>query len=391
MADDRNDSVRLISGDPGCGKTSFAKEFVAELAADWQKQLAGTPRRVLFAPLHRFNFTGDLQLTLRNYLSAAGILPTDYDPLDASSGTPRLLIFFDGLDEISEQGRPGREAIQRFAGQVGILARTLNHTQPRVFFMLGGRQLSIDASREHFQRPRQVLHALPYRVAAEKGDYEVDPNTGPGDLSADLRPLWWQQYGAAKGKPYAGLPEAVDRPDLVPITSQPLLNYLLAQSLERGRLDFSAPISLNQIYGDLLTAVYERHWGDAEEVPVARARGRTMPRPGHPALTPLAWEDFVRLLEEVALLAWHGTGRTVSANAVEKACEELRLKAKLEAFKQGAEAGAVSLLVSFFFRQAARIGGEPSFEFTHKSFGEYLAGRRLIRTIATTHDQRERN
>jgi hypothetical protein len=389
-ADDRRDPVRLISGDPGCGKTSFAKELAAELADTWPEPLAGAARRVLFVPLHRFNFTGDLQLTLRNYLSGTGILPRDYDPLDAASGVPRLLIFFDGLDEISEQGRPGREAIQKLAGQVDILARTLNHAQPRVFFVLGGRHLAIDASRQHFQQPRQVLHVLPYRIA-DPEHYQIDPDTGPAQLGEDLRQVWWQKYAAAKGKPYDGLPDQVDRADLEPITSQPLLNYLLAQSLERGELDFSAQITLNHIYGDLLKAVYERHWGDPETTSAARGTERRLPLPGHPALKPLGWDDFVRLLEEVALLAWHGTGRSVPASAVETACDELRLKDKLEAFKQGTDAGAVSLLVSFFFRQAEQIGGEPSFEFTHKSFGEYLTARRLVRALATIHDQRERN
>jgi uncharacterized protein YjbI with pentapeptide repeats len=388
-ADDRRNPVRLISGDPGCGKTSFAKELAAELTDAWP-EAAGAARRVLFVPLHRFNFTGDLQLTLRNYLSGTGILPRDYDPLDAVDGASRLLIFFDGLDEISEQGRPGREAIQKLAGQVDILARTLNHAQPRVFFVLGGRHLAIDASRQHFQQPRQVLHVLPYRIA-DPEHYQIDPDTGPAQLGEDLRQVWWQKYAAATGKPYDGLPDQVDRGDLEPITSQPLLNYLLAQSLERGELDFSAQITLNHIYGDLLKAVYERHWGDPETTSAARGTERRLPLPGHPALKPLSWDDFVRLLEEVALLAWHGTGRTVPASAVESACEELRLKDKLEAFKQGTEAGAVSLLVSFFFRQAEQIGGEPSFEFTHKSFGEYLTARRLVRAIATTHDQRDRN
>src|SRR5208283_5981347 len=40
------------------------------------------------------------------------------------------------------------------------------------------------------------------------------------------------------------------------------------------------------------------------------------------------------------------------------------------------------LLAAFFFRQyGQRHTGEPTFVFTHKSFGEYLTARRIIRAI----------
>ena len=54
----------------------------------------------------------------------------------------------------------------------------------------------------------------------------------------------------------------------------------------------------------------------------------------------------------------------------------------LDAFRQGAESGVTRLLAAFFFRQhGRRSSGDPTFVFTHKSFGEYLAARRIARAI----------
>jgi Uncharacterized low-complexity proteins len=54
----------------------------------------------------------------------------------------------------------------------------------------------------------------------------------------------------------------------------------------------------------------------------------------------------------------------------------------LEAFQEGARAGVTRLLAAFFFRQyGQRPSGDPTFVFTHKSFGEYLTARRIVRAM----------
>ena len=112
--------------------------------------------------------------------------------------------------------------------------------------------------------------------------------------------------------------------------------------------------------------MYERGWGAKR----------------HPTSNSLKRGEFDRLLEELALAAWHGAGRTITESEVERACERAGLTEQLQAFKEGARAGAINLLAAFYFRQAGKIeGGERTFEFTHKSFGEYLTVRRLVRAI----------
>jgi hypothetical protein len=65
------------------------------------------------------------------------------------------------------------------------------------------------------------------------------------------------------------MPAELRREDLKEITAQPLLNYLLALSRTRGKLDFAAATNLNEIYEDLLAAIWERRWG---ELPLAGVR-----------------------------------------------------------------------------------------------------------------------
>jgi hypothetical protein len=81
-----------------------------------------------------------------------------------------------------------------------------------------------------------------------KEEYD-DPN---GLLNDDLRQRWWTKYGELTGRGYTGLPKELDREDLAEITAQPFLNYLVALSFTRDRLDFSKEINLNRIYDDFL-------------------------------------------------------------------------------------------------------------------------------------------
>jgi uncharacterized protein YjbI with pentapeptide repeats len=132
-------------------------------------------------------------------------------------------------------------------------------------------------------------------------------------------------------------------------------------------LDFASATNLNEIYDDLLTAVWERRWGERQLAD----------------LQSLGKSDFERVFEGIALAAWHsGDVRAVSAGAVRAVCEQSRLLDKLAAFERGAERGAMSLLAAFYVRQAGfTAAGERTFEFTHKSFGEFLVACRLVRAL----------
>ncbi|MCI5142502.1 MAG: pentapeptide repeat-containing protein, partial [Candidatus Electrothrix sp. ATG1] len=72
-------------------------------------------------------------------------------------------------------------------------------------------------------------------------------------------------------------------------------------------------------------------------------------------------------------------------------CKSGGIERYLERFQEGAKAGVTRLLTSFYFRQSDnRQDGDPTFEFTHKSFGEYLTALRIIRLLRQMQKQRRR-
>ncbi|MDD1762741.1 MAG: pentapeptide repeat-containing protein [Methanothrix sp.] len=357
------DAIRVISGGPGSGKSSFARIFAARHSHD-------SKLRVLYVPLHLIDASKDLVEEIGRFVRAEGILPQN--PLDPESPESNLLIIFDGLDELASQGRAAAETARSFVREVDITAEKRNQQSVKLRILISGREVVIQENESEFRRQRCILTLLPYFVhglseieghLVQDGEEFSDPEKL---LKNDLRQQWWKNYGALTGKSYAGLPEELNRKDLAEVTAQPLLNYLVALSFARKKLDFSKDINLNLIYDDLISAVHERGY---EKHP-------------HISIRHMAFDDFFRVLEEIGLAAWHGDGRTTTVREIQEHCNSSGLGSMLDRFQEGAEVGVTRLLAAFFFRQyGQRASGDKTFVFTHKSFGEYLAARRIVRAI----------
>ena len=357
------DAIRVISGGPGSGKSSFARIFAAKLSAD--------PKlKVLYVPLHLIDASNDLVEEIGRFVRDEELLLQN--PLDSESPEPNLLIIFDGLDELASQGKAAAEAARAFVREVDRTVERRNNRNVKLRVLISGRELVVQENESEFRRPRQILTLLPYFVPQPPEHERHFVQTGeeyhdPGKfLEGDLRQQWWKNYGALTGKGYEGLPKELDREDLEEITAQPLLNYLVALSFTRKKLDFTKDVNLNSIYADLVAAVHERGY---EKHPYVYIRHMEL-------------RDFFRVLEEIGLASWHGDGRTTTVREIEEHCRASGVGSMLETFQEGAEAGVTRLLAAFFFRRyGQRTSGDPTFVFTHKSFGEYLTARRVVRAV----------
>ena len=364
------DAIRLISGGPGSGKSSFAKILAADLAEKGEIP-------VLYIPLHLFSPKEDLVKAVGDFIQNDHL---KHNPLDREKGEARLLIIFDGLDELSMQGKIAEEVARNFVDEVRRKVEYSNQRETRLQVVICGREVVVQANRDKFRKRHQILHVLPYFIAEETEDeieYEQKNYIDSGHLlQEDVRQLWWQRYGKVKGRNYDGLPPELDRANLFEITTQPLLNYLVALSIERDKLKFSEDTNLNQVYQDLLEAVYERAY---EKHSYTQIEGITK-------------EEFIGILEEIALACWHGDGRTTTVKEIESHCDNNGVKDILNrfqnSFQENSQASITRLLTAFYFRESDGIReNEKTFEFTHKSFGEYLAAKRLIQGVQIIDEQ----
>ncbi|MBC1189595.1 pentapeptide repeat-containing protein, partial [Microcystis aeruginosa BLCCF108] len=356
-----DDAIRLLTGGPGSGKSSFCKVFAA--------QQARLEKQVLYIPLHRLSFSTDLVTAVKTFVQHDGFLPEN--PLEPSDQDLRLLIIFDGLDELSMQGKIAQEVAQNFINEVRDQVKSFNQNKTRLQVLISGRDVVVQSNKNNFKKPQQIITILPYWVG-NSDNFSDDDNL----LKVDQRHQWWQQYGQAKGKNYAQLPTELSGKNLQEITAQPLLNYLIALTFERGEVQFSQETNLNNIYDNLLKAVYER--------------GYEKNSPGHRAIEGITEKDFVLILMEIALSCWHGNGRTTTVREIKEHCENNGLKNLLknfqDSFQSDSQGSITRLLTAFYFRESGDLrDSEKTFEFTHKSFGEYLTARRIVDRVKQIH------
>ncbi len=208
---DKDDAIRVLCGGPGCGKSSFGRMLAAHLA-----EAQTLP--VLFIPLHLFDPSGDLVTSLSDFLrpDLDNILPPN--PLEKENAEQKLLLIFDGLDELSMQGKVGAQVAQDFVREVQRKLLSFNRNEVRVFALLSGRELVVQAIKTEFRQEGQILHVLPYfQTEEERKKYA---SAGEQDLlQQDQRQVWWQTYGRLKNKGYTQLPDELNRGKLIEITA----------------------------------------------------------------------------------------------------------------------------------------------------------------------------
>ena len=351
---DKTDALRVVAGGPGSGKSSFVKWWAASVMQ--REPMLPT----LLVPLHYLK-TLDLEREVGAYAKLHGF-PANL--LDTDAGERRLLLILDGLDELDADQKRGRDAAAALVTAVHQLLLKNNHNF-EIQVVLAGRALIVESLQGELNREQQIFHVLGYAPREVHEDWD-DPG---GRLKNDQRQDWWRCWGGLSGEELAGLPaEIAGNKNLTDLADQPLLNHLLAITRAADPAALDASSSVNSVYSKLLKDVWKRTWGEKRQIADVK---------------PLTVEQFNRLFESIGLAVWQkGGGRSTTLAEVAEVARLEKLDKLLPVFKEGAEKGALALLTAFFFRRA---GSDDTFELTHKTFGEYLAARRLARLIEDLH------
>jgi hypothetical protein len=351
------DRVRLISGGPGSGKSTFAKQLAAKLAQE-------SKWRTLLVPLQRLKGSGPLENRINDYFRLQLDEPFDTETLPlidlGRDGIADWVVIFDGLDELAKEGSNSESAAQDFASALADWRGRLGGMAVR--FIVLGRAPSMQEARRrlglHGRGTVNVADMLPYDKSAPHL-----PNvqlSDPQKLAAkDQRPEFWKRWAAAKmlsPEP----PKAFCVDELSDLTKEPLLAYLLILSGYASDRWPEAAENRNRIY----QAIFDQIWH----------RERT--KPARMFLNDLGREGFDLLMQALGLAAWRGGGRTgdsATFTAVRDTFIRQDLLTKAKALG-AADLGNVALL---FYTRKDEEGGQ-GYEFLHKSFGEYLTARGLF-------------
>ncbi|WP_085052565.1 pentapeptide repeat-containing protein, partial [Candidatus Magnetominusculus xianensis] len=364
--DGKDDKIRIISGGPGSGKSTSVKILAAKIIDKFDIPL-------LFIPLHLFEMEDDLEKAIDKYINKEGFLKVN--PIDKKSGFKKVIMIFDGLDELVMQGQAAVKVSNSFIRELQKQLNIINNIVGINFMaIVTGRELVIQSNESEIRTPHQILHLLPYYLS-ENEIAEYDYSDEFKLIKEDQRQAWWELYGKLSGKGYVELPEMLDSSRLKEITAIPLLNYLVALSYGLNNIIFTKDTNTNTIYYDLIESIYNKEWDNYK----------------HPYIGAIEFRHFLGLLKYIAISAWYcGDMKTTTIDKIKEICDPKLLEGFLRKFEEAEEPGITRLMTAFYFREANRYGTDKTFEFTHKSFSEYLTAKRIVEFIENLCEERKR-
>lgn len=364
--DSESDWLRLVGGGPGSGKSTSLKSLAARYAKrdDW---------RPLFIPLQHIGIDGDLRAKINAYFvdrSGGSFKQAPLSRSSVESGSPLLLIF-DGLDELSAPNESANDTVQTFTGKLTSLYNALvGDSQANIKIVVSGRLPSFQAAKRF----------LPIKEdgAVEIYGYSPASSASQHDLwGIDQRPIWWSQYAAAKGIDTQVVPEALTATVLEGISHEPLLCYLLALSNYTGDNWKEAADNTNLIYKALIKSVYERGWGDGPQKRLGPGKSMTFP-------------EFDKLMQTFGLAAWlGGDARVASESSFKATLSVTRGQNSWDSFQRDNGSDMNNLAMNFYLKSSEL--SHRGFEFTHKSFGEYLAAKAIVEFAFSIYDLADRS
>ena len=371
----KGDTIRLITGGPGSGKSSFARAFATKL-------LGRNSHRVLFIQLQRFQWSGG---TLREAIGKHLEAHYSAELVNKCEGFPKnpltwhvhsnrpLLMIFDGLDELTTNISRAENLAANFVSHLKALLNELNDGKPRAAAFVLGRDVAMSAALEAGGLDLDnLIHVAPIRAMTRADlrldknppDVEVaedfDPVVDPRELiEVDTRKAYWDRWCRVQDKPESDPPQAILDDRMSELNAEPLLLHLLIISDFCGARWEEAADNRNLVYENIFSKVFERDKKKELE-----------------AYNGLKEKHFFELMEVVGLAVFRGNGRTGSHDEYNR-LRDLYVFSEDDKSMYSRIDGAELKNVVLMIHSRKEVQGE-GFEFIHKSFGEYLAARALL-------------
>ncbi|WP_081504222.1 pentapeptide repeat-containing protein [Sphingomonas sp. PAMC 26621] len=355
---DSQEEVKLVGGGPGSGKSTSLRHLA--------RVLADRPDvRPLLIPLQHLDLEGSLRDAINNYFTSRTRGAFTMPPLsrNAVEDGPKLVLLFDGLDEIARPGEGADEVANLFVSKLNLLQSAIQGDaafSPKI--VVTGRLPSFQAARRfRGASGHSAVEVVGYAPCSSHGNSDYLEIT-----SRDQRPIWWQKFAPSAGL-NSDIPLALSDQRLNDVTNEPLLCYLLV--LSGFAIDDweAAAENRNLIYQRLINEVWARGWGDANKPRDRQGPGKH--------LTKVSFND---LMETIALSAWlGGDTRVATEDSFHSTLKITHAEEAWAEFKGDGGEDVANLAMNFYLKSSE--GTARGFEFTHKSFGDYLAARAILR------------
>lgn len=358
----RDDALRVVTGGPGCGKSSSARILARDIAQKDQYN-------VFVVPLQGLDVRPGIKEIVAAYVADASAnidcLPTS--PIDWQRNDQKpLLLVFDGLDEVTRPDGAGFEVTRQFLGNLRNWLITVNGAgRGRAHIMaivLGRPQAAAEAAHEIALDEVCLLRVQPLG-SIDFAHFGPDINLldPQGLASIDQRKEFWDKYTKFESTLAEETPEALNDESLSELTVEPLLLYLLMFSGYAGEKWPEAKENRNRVYEAIFREVHDR---DVKKGGYLAKEGITEP------------EDFFLLMECLGLAAWQNGGRTGTSDDFETIRDKIYIPERAELFSKLESAKLKNVALQFFTHQGGH--DREGYAFMHKSFGEYLTARALI-------------
>ena len=364
---DRQDEIRVVTGGPGSGKSSTAKMFAAEL-------LRSEPINVFIVPLQGIDITGDVPEIIEQYVAhaRAGADALPENPVrNLRSDRKPLLLIFDGLDEVKRPDAGGDDVTRKFVGKLRQwlrLSNTERSNNPILSIVLGRPGAAETAAKEVDLASAALLRVAPLNPMDDRAqsvhfgsDVQlVEDNHSL--LKLEQRGDYWTTYAIATGRD-TELPSKLLGAELSDLTCEPLLLYLLIFSgyLDRSETEADEAVNRNIIYQMIFERLHDRDVKDK----ISDLK------------TGINLESFFILMECLGAAAWREGGRTGSHTTFVEIRDEIYAPKLAKEFKSLPSASLHNVALQFYTQPASDV--DSGYEFIHKSFGEYLTARALLK------------
>lgn len=359
-----DDWLRLIGGGPGSGKSTSLRAIAAKVA---QRE----DLRPLFIPLQRINLKYELREAINRYFINTSGSPFETAPLERKNieTGPRILLILDGLDEIARPGENADQIARDLIEWIQELYREIKGTTDLLHkIIISGRMPSFQAARNRYGKLNETALEVLGFVPSDTYPKFFGTNViiHRKDIhETDDREAWWKLYSAAFNKDNE-IPIGLKDQRLEELTNEPLLCYLLALSGYLEENTEQVADNRNYIYEKIMDNVWKRPWGGGRA-----GTGKLIENK----------EEFYKLFETMALAAWHeGEERIVKYDSFQNALSLMQTEQIYEKFQKAKGNTNLANLAVNFYLQNSEIDSK-GFEFTHKSFGEYLSAKALLKLI----------